>query len=234
MVKKKKSGVSNKVVMGLLFVCVVVVVVGALLSIGKLYSINWMGSLTGAATSETGTTAVNIQGAASLSVTDTTITFVTGYYNTSCTSNYATVYSNGTTGECWLNATGVEPNYTNHIDHHVIQNNGTLQANLSLDTDNNNASDYFCAGGCATTKAALATVNFSVFNNEAGSCDAGKAGDDTNLLNDSVEKPNDICTAFDFQDASDELNLSYVYTVPYDAPSGTKTLTITYTAVANS
>ncbi len=228
---------SNKFLLALLAVVIIVSLLGILTSLDKLGKFPAQ-SLTGAGTSGTGTTEVNVQGTASLSITDTNITFPAGYYNASCTTDYARVNSNGTDEIfCWLNSSGIEPDWTaadTAPDYHTLVNNGTTTINLSLDTDQTSARAYLCgAGNCPSTSGANAEVTVTAYNSETSTCASGLLTANTSILDSTSETPNDLCTSMNYQDTKDELNVSYMYIIPSDVDQGSKEMTVTYTAVAD-
>lgn len=228
------KSISNKILAGLLALTIIIFLVGTLISLNKMGKL----SITGAATTGTGTTEVTVQGAASLSITDTNITFPAGYYNASCTAGYTRINSNGTTELfCWLNTTGVEPNWTDTnvfgFDYHTIVNDGTTSINLSIDTDQGDARSYLCGtGNCTGASGVNAVVTITVYNSESSTCASGLLAANTTLLDNQTEYPNDLCTIMNYQDTKDELNVSYMYSIPSDVDQGSKEMTVTYTAVA--
>lgn len=232
--------ISNKTIVALLVVALVVTVVGTVVSVSKLSGIGGKYSmLTGAYTESTGTTTVNVYGVVSLSVVDGTVQFDTGYYNTSCTTNYGILYSNQTgTGDwsCWLNSSGDTHDMTlaaNQPAHH-LQNNGTVNINLSVDTDQGHAESFLCENDDCTSN--TASVEIGAEEADGGSaCLTTLLSSWTTLLDATSETTNDICTQLNFEDTNNEVNVTFRLTVPDDTGTGgSKTLTLTYTAVENT
>ncbi len=245
------ADVSNKTIVTLLVIALIITISGTVISVTKLSGLGGKYQvLTGGATTGTGTSSVTVQGSASIVINDGTVTFPTGYYNGSCTGNYARINSNSSNashGEnfCWLNTTGIEP-WSNRsgagvstgmtADFHQIENNGTTAINVTLDTDATNASTYFCGtGACPTTRGASSFVTFTTYNHESGSCGSGLMAENRTVLDITGENATlnaTLCQFLNYENANDALNVSFLYAVPKDADQGAKTLTLTYTAAA--
>ena len=234
--------ISNKTIVALLAVALVITIVGTGISISKLNGLNSYSALSGAAISGAGTTSVQVNAVASINLFNTSLNFGTGYYNSSCTSDYSEVFSNGTAHRCWVNATGGSAFYntsgstslsSNQIV--VIENNGTAVLNVSLDTNYSNAEEFLCAGAsCASTT--TAAVSFYGQQNDSSSCDTVGGTFYTNpftILDYTSETKKDLCTKLNWQDSQDSINVSWAFIIPNDAGSGTKQIEITYTGVAN-
>ncbi len=227
----KKS--SNNFLSALLALAIIISLMGILTSLDKLGTSN-MPSLTGAGTSGTGTTEITVEGTASLSITDDNITIPAGYYNASCTSGFARINSNATTElSCWLNTSGIEPWAASNMapDYHTVVNDGSAAINLSLNTDQGDARSYLCGtNNCTDASGVNAFVTVTAYNSEALTCASGLITANTTLLNNESEFPNDLCSNMNFQTTKNELNVSYMYSIPSDVDQGSKEMTITYMA----
>lgn len=236
--------VSNRTIVALLAVALVVTVVGTGVSISKLSGLGGTYSvLSGAATSESGESNLTVYGIASMDVTDTVLDLGTGYYDDSCagTQEYAEISSNGSTPTCWLASNGSPAAAT--TDYHTLENDGTLALRINIsniidgDGDAGNGTDFFCGDGvmstnCHASRAVFMEVH-NDFNGETSYCSGGTAntaedifpsGVNTNLTDQS------LCTYTSWAGDEDEFNVSYIFRVPRDARSGEKQLTITYSA----
>ena len=142
--------ISNKTIVVLLAVTLVVTVAGTMYSVSKLGTLNInYNKITGADTS-TGTADINITSSISFLVSDTTIDFGSMVWNTSCKSSdaaykAANLSTNGTAAapnsHCLVNSTEdpADENLTSKVsvdDGHVIENDGTTAINLTVQLTN--------------------------------------------------------------------------------------------------
>ena|SRR3989338_165454 len=236
------ADISNKTIVALLAVALVITIVGTGISISKLNGLSSYSALSGAAVSGVGTTSVQVNAVASINLFNTSLNFGTGYYNSSCTTGTSEVMSNGTAHRCWVNATGgygflnpIANDSTTPQRIVVLENNGTSVLNISLDTNYTTAEAFLCAGAsCGSTTSAA--VTFYGQQNDSSSCDTVGGTFTTtpfSILDSASETKKDLCTKLNWQDNQDSINVSWSFIIPYDAGSGTKQMEVTYTGVAN-
>lgn len=142
--------ISNKTIVVLLAVTLVVTVAGTMYSVSKLGTLNInYNKITGADTS-TGTADINITSSISFTVSDSTIDFGSMVWNTSCNSSdaaykAANLSTNGTAAapnsHCLVNSTEdpADENLTSKVsvdDGHVIENDGTTGINITVQLTN--------------------------------------------------------------------------------------------------
>jgi hypothetical protein len=204
---------------------------------GMMLSISGNDNFTGAAV---GTTNVTIAGTAGITLNRASVNYSSGYYNDSCTQDYASIgvgQSGAETTDCWVNtspklATGQNVG-------HVLNNTGTTVINLTMDTDQTSAESYFCGSqGCPFTNVAKVEVRASLAApfGEAGSCASGyfPPGQFTVLSSSAENSSIVLCHYLDYEDTNDQISTTYNFTIPKDADQGAKVLTTTYTATAIS
>jgi len=225
--------VSNKVLVGLLVVAIVVSLVGTLVSLDKLGKVSMpLQTITGAVT-DTGTATITIAGVAAIKVVDNAIDFGSGYVNASCTAAFLS--SDGETLDttnCWLNSTGDVPAAVD--DHHTVENNGTVPINISAALSDANASDFLCGtGGCpSTTTAQIEIKTEDGGSGDSGACDSGLVSTYTVLADDNSRTSVSLCDRLGQQDSADLLEVNMNLTIPHDVDYGAKTTTVTYTGEA--
>ncbi len=183
------ADVSNRTVVALLAVALVVTVVGTVVSVSKLSSLGGEYSfLTGAATSGTGTTSLTTDYEVGISIDDSSVSFGTGHVQVGYTN--ASVHASGVyNSTTWLNASGLYPvnatqapnvkatntsaptNVTTG-DWMVVSNTGNVDFNLTVGADTQTSGEsWLCGsdGGCTTT--AVAQLLVLANSNESQSCD---------------------------------------------------------------
>ena len=229
---------SNKVIISLLAVAVVLTVFGTLINIDNLAKLNF-GKLflTGAATTGTGNASVTIQGSASMTMTFNSINFPTGYYNDTCAididpQNYSTLMSDTGSSSCWLNTSGIAPNSTMVEGNHTITNAGTTYLSINLTPSVLNGTEFFCSTGCVITNGEHANVSVKSSSAEAGSCSSGALGSFTYMITKGTNTSLIVCSMLDYTDTADTLAVFYKFDIPKDSSQGTKLLNVTYTATA--
>lgn len=229
--------VSNKTIVALLAVALVVTVVGTVVSVNKLGQLGGSYStITGAAT-DSGTTSLNLAGTAGVTVTNSTVNMGAGYVNTSYlnatfSTNWSDAEWNETIGT-WVNTTNPfvgnrSINNDNTTGALVIENTGTVPIQLNISTGTT-AEGWLC-NGCGSTSARL-EVKATVLD-EAG-CTGNLAGQFTNFLSHNTGNSTGLtlCSEMNFADASDTVAAWFNVTVPNDASSGDHVLTLTITGV---
>lgn len=221
--------ISNRTLLGLLLVAIIVSAVGTFVSISRISSLRLpLLSLTGLATG-TGTSNVTIASTIGVSVVDSLIDFGNGYYNGACTSGLATLNGTLMNATCWVNTTATGPNNWN--PNHVIENTGSGNFELNASTSNpSSAEAWLCANSnCPGTTGAAFFLYAS--NNESNAC--GGTAYAPQLLNDTATMNGNntqLCSNVNYQDNQDSINVSAQAIVPKDASAGGKVLTVTYTA----
>ena len=176
---------SNRTLAYLLLVVLFVSVVGTFITLSKISGFGIPSiSISGSATSTTGTTQLQVAPTLMISLITTLVDFGTCSPNSSLPVNVATVFDSNDTrlggaseGQC----TGLTPNPKNI----TIENQGNVEANVTVNTNNNilaignNMSLFFAfvngsdALGCYKTTAGFpgATwINFTVNNTDYNTC----------------------------------------------------------------
>ena len=244
------ADVSNKTIVALLAIALVITVVGTVVSVGKLNSIGGRYSvLTGAATEGTGTTSITVQGTAALVINTSSITLYSGYYNTSCSTTFSTIDTgitdnNSRSVSCWVNTSGTD-NQSLNYKWHEIANSGTTAVNITAyvtassttgATSSFNSTEILCGVQNCPSANANAIVRIKASNNESNSCSKSlQSGYSTyyaSLLNTSGQTNVTLCQSLNFDDSSDELNTYFYVQLPSDADQGAKGFTVTYYATA--
>lgn len=218
--------VSNKTIVGLLLVALVITVVGTLVSIEKLGG--QYAQLSGAATG-TGTTSLEVEAGAGININDSTASFGSGYVSPGNDSAY--VYTNGTFNGSWTNTS------TNATNGWIeIFNLGNVNVNLSVTSDKSNSEVWLCGTSCAATNVATLEVLAEEF--EVGSCsDFNISNTFANttfqtVLNTTANNTVNLCEYLKNTDATDDLKISFRAIVPKDATIGGHVTTLTFTATS--
>lgn len=249
--------VSNKTILSLLVVALVVTVIGTTLSVTQLAKLGSYSSISGAQTSEAANVTLTIEGTVSLDVSNNELAFGTGYFNSSCNSvggGFQTHFAlasndtwNGSAGSqessCFLNATGIEPTGLNTT--HNVSNNGTVNVNVSVAVDSNIDNASFLCGSnnessCSSTAGAQNIVNITSYADPyVGTVDLCSGGTLLNawttLLNESESIDLDVCTLLTPTTANGKnVQVAYLIAVESDAiaDGSQRDLLVTYTAEA--
>jgi hypothetical protein len=221
--------VSNKTIVALLAVALVVSVAGTLYSVSELNDISGQSyrimAITGAV-SGTGTSTINMDPVVDFVVSDATIDFGNGYTD----GSDATVYTDGTAWSNWVNTSGMTG--SDFTDDFTIINNGSAILNLTI-TNSDDAEDWLCGGSCPSS---TSDVDYKIADEsgESGSCDTG-LGDDmpttwTQAMTDTVvlaESP--VCGYLNTDDSMNSLQVDFKIVVPTDVPTGDHLTTFTFT-----
>ena len=206
--------ISNKALAILLVLAIVVSVGGAVINIAKLSEfagvIPTIKGITGMGT--TGTVNVSLQATTNLNVTQTFIDFGVGYVTTNMFG-------------ARLNSTGNRTNWTvvgNYDPLNVqIENIGNVNLSVSITADKS-AATYL--GGTSPVFQFAAAVKTP----DVASCVSG-ANLQSTLTNVPLSTTTaNVCSNLGFVAASNELNVSIELLIPYDAPVGNKTVTLTF------
>jgi hypothetical protein len=155
---------------------------------------------------------------------DDSIAFGSGYYNASCTSNFALINSNSSK-DCWINTTEFPVN-----DRHLITNNGTVNVNVSSYVLLTDAEQAFCGSSQGCTLTDLARIAIISQDNEVGSCSGLNAYGI--LANHNSNATQGVCNSLSTSDASDQIRTYIELFNPKDSSSGAKSITIVYEAMA--
>jgi len=223
--------VTNKTIVALLAVALVVTVVGTAVSVSKLSSLGATYTLlTGSATSDTGTTELNLGANVGLSVVDTAIDWGPGQYNGICTEGYATINSDNSAATCWLNADGTGTASAVN-DPHTISNEGNSPSKVMVAFADSNAEVFLCNDDCPSSAVALVTVKSA--DSESGSCTGNTASAYTTLASATGTAATvTLCSNLNTDADADSIEVNYELRVPGDAIAGAKSVTVTYTAEA--
>ena len=220
--------VSNKTIVALLAVALVVSVAGTLYSVSELNDLGMIyTSITGASVTETGTAEINITSTVGISVTDGAIDLGSGYYNVSCTSGYGYIATDNDATECWLTANG--ETFTSIDDHHDVENNGTTAANVSVAFNSANAEVWLCAGNSCTSN--VAGIGVKMTDTSSGCVGDEEQTTYTSLATYTAKDAVVLCSELGQADDSDDIEVNFNITIPDDtrANSGA-TAVITYEA----
>jgi hypothetical protein len=230
--------VSNKTIVILLALSLIVSISGTMISLDRL---GGLGRVTGAAV-DTGTGTFNIGSDVSINVNDSAIIFPHGYVNSSCLN--AQIRTDGTTfntggnaptsggTNCWLNSSH-KVNTTTWTDGHMILNNGTIPLSVTVAVDSDsNAKNFVCGGTvCDTTTAEIGVKIADNF--EATACSASGQTDWTKLADATATYVPTLCAHLEHYDEQDAFWVYLNLTIPFDADYGTaRSLTLTYTGSA--
>ena len=193
------------------FAAIVIVAIVAIVGILGLTGFGAFPQLSGFSTTGTGTATVNISDMVGLFLIDTNISFGNGTVTQGASS--------GIIDSC--GSTAVNGSWATLSDFFVVQNDGNVLANVTTKISN---VDF--VGGTA----AISNVSYNYTNNETGSCllDGGGPGVfvDYNASNTDYL----TCQKLNFTDATDEIKVCLKLIIPSDAPTGTKSATVTFTA----
>ena len=152
--------ISNKTIVALLVVALVVTVVGTVVSVSKLSALGGTYTILSGAATGTGTTTLTTSGVTDISVTDSAIAFGTGMVNDSCADGDAWIASDNDGHNCWLNSTNQSHTMANIDDWHELENNGTTITSIDVDLDSTDSEHFLCeaVGGCADSTSAKVMV----------------------------------------------------------------------------
>ncbi len=158
-----------------------------------------------------------------ITLDDNTIAFGSGYYNASCTDNYALMNSN-ISNNCWINTTAFPNN-----DVHLITNNGTVNVNVTAYALVTDAEETFCGSSQGCTLTALARIAIISQNNETGSC---TGLDDYGILaTHNSNSTRAVCNSLSSSDSTDQVRTFIELYFPKDSTAGAKSITIVYEAI---
>ena len=204
---KKKHKFSAENLGSKVLACVLLVILAMLfIKFGQ----NGFLAITGAQVTAIGNTTVNLAGTVSINLDDPNTGFGSGFVNVSFTQ--ANISSDGgQTG--WVNTTF----FNTTGDYMHLINNGTVPANITIKATN---SSFLFIGGTGSAQ------NFRAANDEASSCVGTLQSTALNLSIVEVV----VCTSLEYIDAKDSLFVYFNLTIPSDAPGGSKSNAVTFTA----
>ena len=200
--------ISNKTIAALLVVAMVLSLSGTFFSLNKLNMLQK--GVTGYATTDTATATLQLQEV-------TSIVFQTGHDAVDWGTGSVDT-SNGYT-ECNLTTSNLSA-YSGCVDFNaqpepfILENDGSVNANVTI---NASADPSSWIGGTNPG------FYFNASNYEPGSCAGTLASGETPLNTTEVM----LCTNLTFDNSKDTLTLDLKAEVPYDAPTGSKSVTVT-------
>jgi hypothetical protein len=161
-----------------------------------------------------------------ITLDDSSITFGSGYYDPSCSTNYADLNSN-TSKNCWVNMT----EFMTSEDVHLITNNGTVNANVTARIQGvADAEEVFCGSAQGCTQTNVANITISAADNEAQSC-AGLRSNQV-IMDYQTNNTAAVCNSLGYGDVADQIKTWIRLFIPKDTTSGAKQITIVYEAIA--
>jgi len=213
--------ISNKTLVGLLIVAIMISLMGTWVSLTK---INQLGFLTGMTTEE-GTATLVITGYAFINVSDNAIDFKEGHVNTSDGALYADLWSNGTSVD-WTNTSSA------HFDEDYLEVDNLGNLNIDLDINSNVTNETFACQGqtLGTDCGRLVGPDFGFWteNGTAPGCIGSLEGSSSSPTQFDDTNDKSACTEMAF--GSDNQVKLYLYAkIPSDAV-GTKHSKLTFVA----
>jgi len=212
---------TNKTLVWLLVVAIVVSIGSTLVTVSMLNSVDIpVMQVTGRAIDDTGEANVSLDIWAGLKVTDPTIPFGKGYFDTACSGNVAMMKSYNEShatdawNSCWTNTTGYLVDTAGQADYHVVENNGTTVINVTMAADVTSEATtvtFFCGtGSCPQTTGTDSNVTMRTHENESSSCGANGAtfGAWTEVLTKTAENTGlGLCDQLQADDNADSLQV---------------------------
>ena len=220
--------VSNKTIVALLAVALVVSVAGTLYSVSELNDLGGTYTLLSGAATTTGTgkAEINVTGTVGITVSDGRVEVVDSYYDTSCTTGYGRVDFASETATCWLNSSGGAYHFPTDADNHTIENSGTLPVNISIRFDGADAESMMCSGGdCAQSGSAEVSVKMA---DDETSCTSQPQNVYSVFAAHNINWDVALCSKWLAQDNNDQMSIWFNLTIPSDTgevASGTGAIT---------
>jgi len=209
--------ISNKSLAFLLVAAMVLSLGGTILSLNKLGTIGATGMATG---TDQGIANLSINGSTAVTFTVNSVEFGSGYTNDTDgnvgTVENCTIDTNGTNPSADNDCVGFNPN----VPPFIIRNDGNQDSQLTISADKDSTAFFGSSNG---------GVYWFVEDNESNSCGTVNPATWTAISTGNI----DACggaAAFKYQDSTDSVKLHIKVDIPLDAPSGTKTTTITATS----
>jgi len=207
--------ISNKFLAFLLVIAIIVTIVGAWYSVGK---VNDLARITGYGTE--GYVNITINNFTSINVTATDCNFGSGYVNTG--NLFAVLNPGDSSGDC--SATAYSANWTNQTVYNPqcmdVMNDGNQR--IAINVSSTKDADGFLGGTSPEYKV------WSYSKESAACYGDGIAYNGIDISTTSKK----ICDCLFVEDTKDELYVGCYLHVPNDAPTGVKTDTWTFTAAA--
>ncbi len=205
--------ISNKTLAWLVITAVVISFAGTLLSLYKLNNVSSSGYFT---YNDTGTASVQVSQSVILRYAISTVSFGSGSVNSSGGFNNCILSINGSSTINKVGCEGFNDNSAN-ADAFILENAGTSFLNVTLNFSQDAASFI---GGNTT----LRFFKYAVSNNESSSC----VGAITNGGWTEVAENSSVsaCTNLSWSDTTDTLRVGINISIPNDAASGIRTVSI--------
>lgn len=203
--------ISNKT-LAILLLCTIFISITIILT--SLHRLNQLG-ITGASTTATGNATVNITTLRAIRFTVSTIDWGSGSVNTTggyvnCTLNTSGTGSKGSGCIGFNTVTGL-----------ILENIGNENINVTIQS--NATAAQFIGGSNPSPE-----FKWAFSNNESSSCiTQGPSG--WGSFVDVSTSPIVLCHNFSYLDSSDSIRVDLYVLIPYTAPNGTRTATITAT-----
>jgi hypothetical protein len=211
--------ITNKTLGLLLVAAVAISLFGTIISINKLNQFTQLSTTTGFATSDQGNVSVYVNTSTSIRFAVNTVNWGTGIVNTTGGYVNCTMMTDGT-----ANSAGCS-GFNTVTQNFVLENDGSTLAGVQLAS---NASAAQFIGGDSSGGGPL--FRYTVTNNETGSCSGPVPSSFTDV--NTTAPGTQICpvSGFNYTDTRDSMNISIYVNIPYTAPSGQKSATLTATA----
>jgi hypothetical protein len=198
---------------------------------GIFYPVVSYSSITGLVAGEVN---ITVKGTAGFTLNSASINFSNGYYNESCTLDYAYLGVDASRREstkCWVNLS----TYSGSL-YHVVNNSGTTILNITFDLSVNDAETFYCgASGCPLTNNSKIQALVSDDLRENGSCASVSYIENSyvTLLSATAKNTSHVlCNYLDYENTNDEIDIMFNFSIPKDVSSGQKSFQITYIATA--
>ena len=220
--------VSNKTIVALLAIALVITVVGTVVSVSKLGGLGGKYSvLSGAATTGSGTTSVTLAGTAAFVLDDAACNYGSGYVTEGSAQALLDCSVAVTSWVNWTNTTA-----PTMPDFMLLNNTGTTPLKVNISSGNMlHAEAWLCeASSCTSTSAKL---EVKAANKETSSCTSSGSIQSayTNLLTSTTNVSTvQLCSEWDYNSPSDTLDVYFQATVPNDAGTGAHNVRVDFTA----
>jgi len=212
--------VSDKILAKLV---VIVIIISAISVVTTLFDIDRLGSMMNVIMTVMGydyTTTTTVC-SAGITVTDDSIDFGSGYVWANATSAILDSSNSGVTNGSWK---GVEDRIT-------IENTGTCVMKVTVAMDSADAEAFLCGtGDCPNTATAKVEVEIDMVVGVA--CTSGLQNTYTTLADANGKNTVTLCGEMSYGSGNDQMLMSMRLTIPYDARTGSKSETLTFTGTA--